>query len=347
MKATIYISGEIGIKTKLTDVIRQFKSYKDATEVEVLIDSIGGDVDEGKSIYNYLRNLNIPVTTIAKKAYSIAASIYMAGDVRIAPSEEKVIMVHLPLASNIVGGADYLEFVTKELRKIEKEFVTFYSSFTEIDNETILQLLRNETFMTGQEAVEMGFATQLQDTKQYKAVAKLELKKEKDLKMTKKEKGLFKAIKNFLSVDLKALVVQDSTGKEIDFIELLEGDEIKKGDKAEIEGEPAEGEFLSKDGKEIMVFEKGELIEIKEAEEEKEEEEKEKESDEANEDESLDELIAKLETSIFEKFEAKLNAKLDEQNDKITKLKKLIGSEDVKIEAKSTEIKTKNKNYLR
>ena len=61
-KATIYINGVIGEDTKLLDVIRQFKSFSNATEVEVQIDSVGGCVDTGMSIFNYLRNLNTQLT---------------------------------------------------------------------------------------------------------------------------------------------------------------------------------------------------------------------------------------------------------------------------------------------
>jgi len=90
MKATIYISGKIGKETTLVDVIRQFKSFEDPTEVEAYIHSEGGNVEEGDGIYNYLKGIDkeIPVTTITDKAYSIAAKIFAAGRERIVEDVE-------------------------------------------------------------------------------------------------------------------------------------------------------------------------------------------------------------------------------------------------------------------
>lgn len=71
MIGTIYINGVIGQDTTLIDVIRQVKATKGTTEYLVKIDSVGGYVDAGKAIYDYLKGLDKPVTTYTTKAFSI------------------------------------------------------------------------------------------------------------------------------------------------------------------------------------------------------------------------------------------------------------------------------------
>ena len=70
MKAIIFISGIIGEETSLTDVIRQFKSYEEPTEVEAVIHSEGGNVEQGDAIFEFLNGLKktMPVMTPIIKA---------------------------------------------------------------------------------------------------------------------------------------------------------------------------------------------------------------------------------------------------------------------------------------
>jgi ATP-dependent protease ClpP protease subunit len=106
----IFISGLIGEDTNLLDVIKQVKAQSSATEFVVKIDSTGGYVDTGMDIYNYLRNLKKPITTITSKAYSIASVIFMAGDVRIIPEGTiDAVMIHLPWME-VIGDADTIAF---------------------------------------------------------------------------------------------------------------------------------------------------------------------------------------------------------------------------------------------
>lgn len=363
-KSTIYINGVIGTDTKLLDVIRQYKSYENATEIEVFIDSVGGCVDTGMSIFNYLRNLQLPVTTIAKKAYSIAASIFMAGDKRIVESGSDRIMIHFPWAS-VDGGANHLESVAKELRTIEKDFVQFYSTYTSIDSESVQTLLQNETFLSSDEALEIGIATEIKQ--QLQAVAIFNNKEEEKNEMTKKEK-LLNAINAFFTAEeiveetaeetveetaeIKALVIQDSNGDTIDFYELVEGDEPEVGDKAkDADGKPLEGsKVLPNDSilpnGTVLEFEAGELKTIKPA-----EAEEEVEGDETAEDElEFEALMKMLEDSLFAKLNDAMKSENEELKSEIKALKKLIGSEEVSIQARNhnpNTNKTKGSNYLR
>lgn len=348
MKAVIYIGGIIGEDTVLLDVIRQFKSYANPTEVEVHIDSVGGCVDTGMSIFNYLRNLNIPVTTIATKAFSIASSIFMAGDERIVETGEKRIMIHMPWAQ-VQGGSETLESVAKELKAIEKDFINFYSNYTSIDSESIKSLLQNETFLSGHEAFDLGLATVVQIP--LKAVA-LYPSESKENTMTKTEKFL-KALNEFFKTEeveveeteteFKALMVQDANGVEINFPEVEDGVEPQVGDKAEVDGKSAEGEYIAVNG-DTWVFEGGELKEIKPSEESEEEAPEEAEEVEAEMD--IESIIKLIEESLSAQLEEKIKAENEDLKSEIKALKKLVGSEDVEIEASVPKPNTNNNNGL-
>lgn len=249
MKATIYISGKIGKDTTLVDVVRQFKSFEDPTEVEAVIHSEGGNVEEGDGIYNYLKGLDktIPVTTVTDKAYSIAAKIFAAGRERIVEDIDKALMIHFAWAK-AEGNADKFEAIAEALRELENEFASFYSEFLDVDDVTVRNLLDNETFVSGSEAVELGFATKVKVTAE--AVAEFNINNNsKFKKMTEKsikDKGLalIKAMAEFVGVEMKAekveinaeLTLQDSNGTEIVFPDLESGDTPKTGDAATIDG---------------------------------------------------------------------------------------------------------------
>lgn len=286
MKATIYITGKIGKDTTLVDVIRQFKSFEDVTEVEAVIHTIGGDVDEGEAIYNYLVALDkdYPVTTTTDKAFSIGAKIFAAGRTRIAEDIDKALMIHFAWAK-VEGSAEKLEFIAEALRELESEFVDFYSEFLNIDEEAVRSLLDNETFISGSNAVELGFATEIKVVAE--AVASFNINNSKKNTMTKdtkkKSKGqaLLEAMAAFVGIGLKTeevevkaeLTLQDSNGTEIVFPDLESDGVPKVGDAATIDGSaiPDESYIMPSLEDQTLVFVDGKVSEIIPKEEEVEE----------------------------------------------------------------------------
>ncbi|MFI8379610.1 Clp protease ClpP [Leeuwenhoekiella sp. NPDC079379] len=360
MEATIYINGVIGQDTVLLDVIRQFKSFKKPTAVTVVIDSVGGCVDTGMSIYNYLRNLQLPITTVATKAYSIAASIFMAGDERLI-AENGDMMIHFPWVDGFSGGADALEGVAKELRAIENDFVDFYSIYTDIDKASIKKLLQNETFLDGSEAMNLGFSTGIKQ--QLKAVALYNNKeKEEENNMTKSQKFI-KVLNEFFSdkIEINALEVADANGDIINFPDLetdelpvVKTDEMEGSKAVDADGKPIEGERISTDGS-VWVFIAGELIEIKEAVTEEDTVEEEVVTEDAvaeaseNEDEVEDEIDFKAILKMFAELKDSTKTQsemIENQNNEIIALKKQIGSEEATVNAMNLNNNTKLKSDL-
>jgi ATP-dependent protease ClpP protease subunit len=360
MTAVIHINGVIGQDTDLLGVIRQFKSYKDPSEVEVHIDSVGGEVDEGMSIFNYLRGLGLPITTKANRAYSISASIFMAGDIRLLEEGNARFMIHMPWGS-VEGGRKQFESASAQLKEIEDSFVEFYSKYTNIDEASVRRLLENETFMSADEALSIGIATGTYQP--LKAVAFYNDNQTKEEKTMTKAEKLVQALASFISgesheptaevdetVEAVALVLQDANGEGVEFPEVEENEKPEVGAKVMRAGEPVKDEeILMPDGSKIIV--KDGIVEsiqpADEPEEEAEAEEPEVEaSAEAEEaDVDVEALMKQLEANILEKVTAQFKEKEEALKAEIVALKKEVGSElDNTPEAPSTAIKNKSNN---
>jgi len=269
MEGNIFITGLIGSLpmekgVELIDIITQVKKQPQATSFTVHINSEGGVVDTGFDIYNYLRSLNVPVKTVGSGLVaSIATVIFMAGDTRIL-REGTQFMIHLPMGG-IDGTADQMEAYSKEIRVAEKKLIDFYKNAISTTDEAIRPLLVNETWLSNEQALNLGFAT-IENMPM--AVAYFTNNLNTNITMTEADKTwietLFAPIKALIKKPIVAITVTDANGVIIEFADLVEGDLPKVEDKATIDGQPAEGEFLQTDGT-TFVFTAGSLVEIKDA----------------------------------------------------------------------------------
>ena len=354
MNAIIYISGKIGQDTTLVDVIRQYKSFESPEAIQVNIHSEGGSVEEGDNIYNYLNSLKneVTVNTYTDKAYSIAAKVFSVGQERIIENLDKALMIHFAWA-DVQGNADKLEVVAIALRELENTFAFFYSEFLDVDEKTIRKLLDNETFISGSDAVELGFATEIKVTAE--AVAEYNIEKSKNQKMTKdkKEKGFFKKLVSEIqaylneeeSVEVNAeLTLQDSNGSEVVFPDIESGEAPKVGDAATMDGAAiADGSYIMPSLEDAtVVFVDGKISEIIPKEEETAEEKEIDVDAEANFEELLEKVTTKVSEKIRTEIQAEFNTKLSEKETEIVALKKQIGSKEFNAEQRENERKTVN-----
>ena len=126
-------------------------------DIEVIINSGGGDVFAGSEIYTALRAYQGNVTV---KVYSLAASsasiIAMAGD-RIEMSPTSMMMIHNVSAPN---GGDYHahEHTAELLKTATKALANAYCIKTGLDEATILEMMDKETWLNPQQAIELKFA---------------------------------------------------------------------------------------------------------------------------------------------------------------------------------------------
>lgn len=137
-------------------------------EVEKLIiriNSSGGDVFAATAIYSRLKEVQVKkIVKIDGWAASAATIIAMAGDeIEIAPNGS--IMIHDPLfgLEGYFNAAD-LEKYIEQLQVIKKSIINAYKTKTGKSEEELSELMKSETWYTGQEAVDAGFCDRLMFT---------------------------------------------------------------------------------------------------------------------------------------------------------------------------------------
>lgn len=128
-----------------------------AKTINLRINSPGGDVFAARAIEQALREHPAHVVAhVDGVAASAATVIAMAADeIRIAPGA--LFMVHNSFA-RAVGNSDELMEVAALLEKIDGTIVATYAARTGKDEQAIRELMAAETWFTGAEAVEAGFA---------------------------------------------------------------------------------------------------------------------------------------------------------------------------------------------
>ena len=325
MKAIVNINGEIGVDATLMSVVAQMKQFKNATELEININSIGGFVNAGNEIYNYLESFNIPTTTIASGiCASIATKLMLLGQERKVIDGTKF-MIHNPFLNGVKGDADQLAEYSEKLRDIENNLLGFYSEKLEQSKLAIQPLMKRETFLTNDEMLTLGFATEIVEGEveevQLKAVAKLESINvepkinEMSVKIDEKsQKSLLEKIQSMIEnrFNPKAVLeIADSEGNVLVFPEL------------EPEQTPEVGSVVSAEdgsytiGDTIMVVEAGAITAINEVEESYDEEKEKMQADLKAKEEELEQMKAQLEEvqnklKEKEEIQAKAVAELEE-----------------------------------
>lgn len=153
------------------------------------IHSPGGDVFEGMAIYNMIKGHPAhKVCYIDGLAASMASVIAMAFDEVIMP-ENAMMMVHKPWGGTL-GDAEDMRKYADLLDKVEGNLVGAYQQKTGLPEDELHALLAAETWLTGREAVEKGFANTLTDPLQM--AASLNSKRLKDFtNMPEHLKNLF------------------------------------------------------------------------------------------------------------------------------------------------------------
>lgn len=280
---TIYnAQGEIAEKgVELIDVIKQVQNAPFAEGFNVYINSEGGVVETGFEIYDYLRSIGKPINTIGVgQVASIATVVFMAGDVRKLKQGTNF-LIHLPMIGidGFLNSQD-LEQAKLDLAPVEKKLIDFYKKTTGLSEEAIAPLLKRETSLNPSDAFDLKFATEY-DVEFAKAVAYLKRDNlNNDNQMTENDKswieekfsGILNLIKgkepkkgfNVVALTKGAIVnvdVTDANGTIVTFPDVADGTMPVVGDKAMVDGKPAEGEFLMPDGS-TYIFAGGELTQI-------------------------------------------------------------------------------------
>ncbi|HEM3683558.1 TPA: Clp protease ClpP [Streptococcus suis] len=147
---------------------------EDRGDIVLEVNSNGGLVTVGSDIYTMLKqypgNVTVEVTGMAASAASVA--IMGANKVIISPTAQ--IMIHKSLFSWVSGNSDDLDKASNALKASDQGIVNAYVAKTGKTADEIMELMRNETYMSAQKAVELGFADEIMAFDEMDAVASIE-----------------------------------------------------------------------------------------------------------------------------------------------------------------------------
>lgn len=133
----------------------------DIDEITVRINSTGGSVYDGLSIRSQLKSHKAVVTVIVDGLAASIASIIAMGADKIIMAKGSNMMIHNPMASAF-GEAKDLRDTADFLDKIRDSLVSVYEDKTGLSKDELVDLLDAETWMSAEEAVENGFADEVE-----------------------------------------------------------------------------------------------------------------------------------------------------------------------------------------
>ncbi|MCX6994475.1 MAG: ATP-dependent Clp protease proteolytic subunit [Chlamydiae bacterium] len=124
-----------------------------------IINSPGGSVDAGLAIWDQIKLISSPVTTLVTGLAASMGSILSlaASPKRRFATPHARIMIHQPAIHGVVQGqATDLVIQAKEIKKTHEMLINMYVQATGKDFKTIEKALDRDTWMTAQEALNYG-----------------------------------------------------------------------------------------------------------------------------------------------------------------------------------------------
>lgn len=146
----------------------QVAKLKKMKNINLFINSPGGGVFAGITIYNIINRLEATVTAyIDGLAASIASVIPMAADKVIMP-KNALMMIHNPWLG-VIGTADDMRKAAEILDRAKTSILSTYAGKTKKPEADLSKMMDEETWMTGTEAKNMGFSDVLEEKQEVKA----------------------------------------------------------------------------------------------------------------------------------------------------------------------------------
>lgn len=143
-------------KQSITDAILTY----DPTTITLNISSLGGNVDDALAIHDALRNSPAKVTANLTGFVASAATIVALAADKVRMSENAFFLVHKPWVY-AEGNADALRSEAQNLDTIETALLNIYKSKTGKREATLQKLMKEEKWLTAQEAKDYGFIDEI------------------------------------------------------------------------------------------------------------------------------------------------------------------------------------------
>lgn len=227
----ILIYDEIGgWGIRAIDLINEINSGDTKLPLNIYINSPGGDLIEALAIFNAIKRYEGDTAAyIDGVAASAAAYIAMAFDKVIMP-KNTMMMIHDPI-SYAVGNADDMRETADILDKFKNAILSGYADKSGKSIEEISALLSNETWLSAEEALSMGFADEVIDPIEVVAISKVWnfknaptnlIEQEQDEKVTAEDLVIEEGVSKDLSLSdpIEPVVVEDVSADPVEIAEI-------------------------------------------------------------------------------------------------------------------------------
>jgi len=153
---------------KVNDALSKVKGK----DVEVIINSGGGSVFAGSEIYTTLKDYKGKITGKIVGLAASAASVIAMGidELQISPTGQ--IMIHRA-STYSAGNKNDLNKTSEMLEGIDQSIANAYQLRTGLDHKELVKMMDKETWLTAQQAKELGFVDKIMFEDEIDAVASI------------------------------------------------------------------------------------------------------------------------------------------------------------------------------
>jgi len=164
-EATVYVYDEIGYFGVIAeDFVKEINAIT-AETIHIRFNTPGGSVFDGTAMYNVIRNhKSKTIAHIDGLAASISSVIALGAD-EVQMADNAFLMIHEPW-SIVIGDSETMREEADLLDKVGSTIVNTYVSKTGASAEKMKELMLAETWMSADEALELGFIDGIEETEE-------------------------------------------------------------------------------------------------------------------------------------------------------------------------------------
>ncbi len=155
----VFLTGEINDSVANTVVAQliYLEAKNPDKEIHLYINSPGGSVSAGLAIYDTMKFIKCPVSTICIGLCASMAAVLLGAGTKgkrlCLPSSE--VMIHQPLGG-VQGQATDIEITAKHILRIKDQLVNILSESTGQSKEKVSKDIDRDYFMSSEEALKYG-----------------------------------------------------------------------------------------------------------------------------------------------------------------------------------------------
>lgn len=147
------------LETKLLKSSVELEDY--IPNINVFINSNGGDVYAGLSAMDILLKSKIHVTTIAIGCTASAATFILLGGNNVKMTENSTILIHQISTAGFWGKYEELKDEMKTCKGLMNQIMAIYKKNTKIPHEKLNKLMKRDIYLNSKKCIKYGIVSSL------------------------------------------------------------------------------------------------------------------------------------------------------------------------------------------